>query len=116
MDIKIKNIKLVSDNFHARFSVKNKTYIYIISFDKNDDKRYYLYQKSLNIKSMKKCAKLFEGTHNFQNFVSGQRDSYISTILYNPVFNPATACAIFSICASILDTVLFISSGSSEYQ
>ena len=29
---------------------------------------------------MKKCAKLFEGTHNFQNFVSGQRDSYISTI------------------------------------
>ena len=80
MDIKIKKIKLVSDNFHARFSVKNKTYIYIISFDKNDDKRYYLYQKSLNIKSMKKCAKLFEGTHNFQNFVSGQRDSYTSTI------------------------------------
>lgn len=80
IDIKVKNIKSVSDDFHARFSVKNKTYIYIISFNKKDDKRYYLYQKSLNINNMKKCAKLFEGTHDFQNFVSGHRDNYTSTI------------------------------------
>ena len=29
---------------------------------------------------MKKVSKLFLGTHDFQNFVSGYRDSYLSTI------------------------------------
>ena len=36
----------------------------------------------LNIKEMKKCAKLFIGAHNFKNFVSGTRDNY-DCIIYD---------------------------------
>ena len=66
-DIKIKKCHLVADSFHARYSVKNKTY-------------YYQIKRKLNYNKMKDVSKLFIGTHDFRNFVSGYRDDYISTI------------------------------------
>lgn len=79
-DIKVKKIKRVDSGFHARFSVKSKRYVYKITFRKNDDSRYYLYQRDLDINKMKECSKLFVGTHDFRNFVSGYREDYTTTI------------------------------------
>ena len=80
-DIKIKAIKKVNDDFHARHSVKEKTYIYKISLFKELDKNYYLnIYANLDIKKMREASKLFIGTHDFKNFVSGERLDYTSTI------------------------------------
>ncbi len=77
--IHINDCKIVNDNFHARFDVKRKTYIYIINTGNYDplinDYTYNLNRK-LNIRLMKKAAKLFCGEHSLQNFVSGKRDNY----------------------------------------
>ena len=76
-NIKIKKVMNVSDDFHSRFSVVKKHYMYKISFNKkNYNSDYVLYSRKLNIKEMKKAAKCFIGIHNFQNFVSGTRDKY----------------------------------------
>ena len=79
--IVIKDCKIVSNDFHARFDVKEKTYIYKINNgESNPLYQSYMYQiqKELNLKKMKKCCKLFIGAHNFEYFVSGKRynDNY----------------------------------------
>lgn len=93
-DLKILSIKLVHDDFHSRFSVKEKHYSYKISFNQRDKKSLYkYYQKNLDIPLMKKASKLFLGVHNFQNFVSGTRDNYdciIYKIKFTKVFNTLT--------------------------
>lgn len=79
----INSCEIADNNFHARFSVKTKTYMYKINTGKNDPFKadYYLYyDKSLNVKKLKEVAKIFKGIHNFKNFVSGQRDNYESII------------------------------------
>lgn len=86
LDVIIKSCKVVDDNFHARFSVKKKHYSYKISFNKQDfNSEYMYYHKPLNIKKMKEASKEFLGIHNFQNFVSGERDNY-ECIIYKIKF------------------------------
>lgn len=81
-DLKIRKIKKVNDNFHARHSVKNKTYLYKIDLSNKRDNKYYLFCKNnLDIKKMKLASKVFIGFHNFKNFVAGNRIDYTSTIL-----------------------------------
>lgn len=80
-DIKIKKVKYVQDDFHARFSVKNKTYMYKISLNNKGDSNYYLnIYYDIDIKKMKQASKVFIGTHDFEYFVSGKRDNYESTV------------------------------------
>jgi len=80
-DIKVKKINKVDDDFHARYSVKNKTYLYKIDLSNNLDNNYYLcIPYKLNIKKMKEVSKLFLGTHDFRNFVAGVRIDYTGTI------------------------------------
>jgi len=82
IDLKVKKIKKVDSNFHARHSVKTKTYIYKVDLSKKKDENYYCIVKNkLNIKKIKNASKLFIGTYNFKNFVSGERIDYTSTIL-----------------------------------
>lgn len=79
--IKIKRVNVINNDFHARYSVKEKIYIYKLSLDKYDDRNYYgYYYGNIDVKRMQKTAKLFVGTHNFKNFVAGYRDNYESTI------------------------------------
>lgn len=81
-DLKIKKIKSVNENFHARHSVKTKTYLYKIDLENKLDSNYYLSIKNkLDIKKIKLASKLFLGTHNFKNFVAGERLDYTGTIL-----------------------------------
>ena len=77
-DIRIQSIKPVSDDFHARFYAKGKTYIYKIRNAKvsspfNSDLEYTLGQP-LDTQRMVEAAKVFKGKHNFQNFNSKEED------------------------------------------
>ena len=70
-DIHVLNVKKVSEKFHARFSVKSKTYEYLINVGEYDVfKEGYVYQchYKLDIDLIKKCAELFMGTHDFSSF------------------------------------------------
>lgn len=72
--ISVKKIMKVSDQFHARFSVVLKTYVYQIYLgEKNPfyNNYAYWYPYELNIKKMKEASKLFLGYHDYRNFVSG---------------------------------------------
>ena len=83
--IYVKKVEEVDPDFHARFNVKQKEYIYKINIGEyNPIEVDYIYQynKELNIDKMKEAIKLFEGTHNFKSFASADdiRDNYERTI------------------------------------
>lgn len=70
-DIYIKDVTLVSDDFHARFSVTSKRYDYCIQTGEYDVFTYpYVLQlnKPLDIEKMRECAELFVGEHDFTSF------------------------------------------------
>lgn len=86
--IYITNIEIVADDFHPRFNVLKKEYIYKINLGSYNPLEYdYLYEPNyqLDINKMMECAKLFIGIHNFRNFTSGQRDNY-ECIIYDIEF------------------------------
>ena len=71
-DIYVKNIEMVSDDFHARFNAIGKEYIYIINMGEyNPIERNYVYQfcKKLDVVAMERGIKYLEGEHNFKSFV-----------------------------------------------
>lgn len=80
--------RIVNNDFHARFNVKEKTYTYIInmgSYDVIKQDYVYNYCYSLDVKSMKKASKYLLGKHSYKVFVSGERDNYNSEI-YDIIF------------------------------
>lgn len=80
-DIKIKKVKYVDNDFHARFSVKKKIYIYKLLVKKNYKSNYVgVYHYNLDYKKICEASKLFIGPHNFKNFVAGYRDDYEAII------------------------------------
>lgn len=81
-EIIINKIKRVPDDFHARFNAVEKTYTYKIYLGHDSSKVGYYYQINYDLDSrkMKGVAKLLEGSHDYHNFVSGDRDDYHSTI------------------------------------
>lgn len=84
-DIYIKSIEVVDDNFHARFCVVHKEYIYKINVGEyNPLEMNYIYQynKELNISNMKKACRYLVGTHDFKSFTKtgDQKDNYVKTI------------------------------------
>ena len=81
----ISNCEIVDKMFHARHDVKEKEYCYHISLGEYDPLcNDYMLQLDydLDIKKIKKVAKLFLGIHNFKKFVSGYRESY-NAIIYD---------------------------------
>lgn len=81
--VRFLDCKVVSDDFHARFMVREKTYRYVINMGEFDPIRHdyiYNYGYNLDIKSMKKASRSLIGKHSYKVFVSGERDSYNSEI------------------------------------
>ena len=70
--IRIQNAEEVEENFHSRYSCKQKTYRYIINNSKEGRAIYrnleYHMPIKLDIKSMEKAIKYFEGEHDFKGF------------------------------------------------
>lgn len=84
-DIYIKRIEAVPDNFHARFNVKKKTYIYKINtgvYDPLTRNYIFQYNKKLNLKNISECIKPFIGEHDFKSFAKSNVEckDYIRTI------------------------------------
>ena len=85
-DIYVKDVKEVDSDFHARFNVKSKEYIYKINLGEyNPIEKDYIYQygKSLDIKAMEEAIKYFIGMHNFKSLVAADdvRDNYDREII-----------------------------------
>ncbi len=82
-DIRVLDCKKVGNDFHARFNVKRKKYVYKINLGDFDclKSRFFLqvYGK-LDIDKMSECAKVFLGYHDFRNFVAGERDNYLMCV------------------------------------
>lgn len=102
--IYIKNIKLVSNDFHARFNVVKKEYIYRMNIGEyNPFLRDYVFQynKSINLNSMQESIKYIVGTHNFKSFTKVNKDitDYTRTI-YSANINQIDDEIIFSFIGS----------------
>ncbi len=71
--IYIKSIKKVNDDFHARYNVLKKEYIYKINMGEYNpiEKDYVLqYCKSINKDLLDKFISIMSGKHNFKSFTS----------------------------------------------
>ena len=82
-DIRVLDIKKVSDDFHARRSALGKKYVYKINLGEYNvflDRYYLQYPYKLDIEMMKKCSKIFLGVHDFKNFTAGERDNYEAVV------------------------------------
>ena len=83
--IHIIDVSLVDDNFHPRYMVKEKTYIYKINMGEyNPIEKDYVNQicKELDVNIIKKEILDFVGTHNFSAFCSNEdkKEDCIRTI------------------------------------
>lgn len=84
-DIHVIKTEVVSDNFHARYLVKEKIYEYKLNMGEyNPCERNYIYQfnKKLNIEKIKEATKYFIGIHDFKAFTPNKdkRNSYVREI------------------------------------
>ncbi|MBQ6840800.1 MAG: tRNA pseudouridine(38-40) synthase TruA [Bacilli bacterium] len=82
-DLRIKSVMKVKESFHARKSAKKKEYIYKINlgaYQSSLNDYYHQPRYKLDISLMKDAADYLLGTHDFHNFVAGERDDYVTTI------------------------------------
>lgn len=85
-DIYVKSVEKVSDDFHARFNVRAKEYIYKINMGEyNPIELDYVYQynNKLNVAEIERALKYLEGTHNFKSFTKAndEKEDYVRTII-----------------------------------
>lgn len=85
-DIYVKNVEVVEEDFHARFNVKAKEYIYKINMGEYNpiEKDYvYQYNKKLDVVAMERALKYLEGTHDFKSFTKAddEKDDFVRTIV-----------------------------------
>lgn len=86
-DIFIKDIIKVKDDFHARFNVKKKIYVYKLNvgiYNPIDRNYIYQYNKELDVNKMLEASAYLIGEHNFKAFTKTDitKEDYIRTI-YN---------------------------------
>jgi len=78
-DIHVLEVKHVSRDFHARYSVKKKTYEYLINLGEYDvflrGRAYQCFYK-LDVDLMREGAKLFLGEHDFTSFNTSSLKEY----------------------------------------
>lgn len=81
--INILECEIVSNDFHARHSALGKKYVYKIwtgDYSPLFYDYYLMYDKTIDIKKLEECAKVFIGKHDFHNFVAGERINYNNEI------------------------------------
>lgn len=109
-DIIFKDCEIVTEDFHARYSIKGKWYRYRVSLDHfvNPFKRYYTghFAYPVDVEKMQAAAKDLLGTHNFTSFAAsgGQIIDKVRTMYYvNVEKNEAENEIIFDfICSGFL--------------
>lgn len=75
-DIRVINAEQASNNFHARFFAKTKTYMYIIDchevFNPIFESNFYQYNKPIDLEKIIKVSQNFIGTKNFLSFSTSE--------------------------------------------
>ena len=74
-DIYIKSVVFEKEDFHPRFDVKQKTYLYKINLGEyNPFERDYVYQlnKNIDLDKFIQASKLFIGKHDFRCFCANE--------------------------------------------
>ena len=84
-DMHVHKVEIVNDDFHPRYMVKNKIYMYVINMGEyNPLERNYVLElnRKLDIQKMKTAIKDFIGVHDFECFTSAEaeKDSYVREI------------------------------------
>lgn len=81
--IYVDDIFVVRDEFHARYNVKKKEYVYLINLGKYNPcmvNYAFQYNKGFDLTKLRKAIKLLSGTHDFASFTSGKYDDYIRNV------------------------------------
>ncbi|MDE5767236.1 MAG: tRNA pseudouridine(38-40) synthase TruA [Malacoplasma sp.] len=97
-NIYVKNVSLTENSFNARFSIKSKTYLYLINigefnlFRKNYE---YQYNKFLDIKRVKDILNLFVGTKDFLSFSTSSLENTVRTIRWIKIYKVKKRIFIF---------------------
>lgn len=77
-DIAVKACKIVSNDFHARYNVKSKEYLYIVNNAPVRDaflaNYSFYYHKNIDAEYLNREAKAFIGSHDFSGFCSVKSD------------------------------------------
>lgn len=75
-DIRVLNTAISNEDFHARFSARERHYKYIISPQCTALDRYRVWQiyQDLNFPAMQEAAGIFLGEHDFTSFCSAQAE------------------------------------------
>lgn len=84
--IYIKDVKEVDNDFHARFNVIKKEYVYKINVGEYNPlmvEYIYQYNNQLDIGLMNQAIKYLEGTHDFKSFTkdSEGKEDFVRTII-----------------------------------
>ena len=81
--IYVDDVLVVRDEFHARYSVKKKEYVYLINLGKYNPcmvNYVFQYNKGFDLIKLRKAIKLLSGTHDFESFTSGKYDDYVRNV------------------------------------
>lgn len=101
-DIYFKEMEVVNEEFHSRFSAKSKTYRYIINTKERNvilDKLIYNFSRNLDVEKIKEGINVFIGTHSFHNFCTNNEGDYIRTI-YSFTLEEKEGYLIFNVTGS----------------
>ena len=118
LPIAILNVEKVEDDFHARFSAKQRIYQYLIinrrpplTFQRQ---LAWVIYKSLDIEKIKKAAPFFEGKHDFNAFrsIDCQSSTSVKTIDYCSVLNDQELITILVAAKSFLHSQVRIMIGT----
>jgi len=84
-DIAIKNINLVPDDFHARYSAISRTYSYLITKNKNPIliDRAWFFDKTINTQLIKDNLSTLMGIHDFSAFAKKMPISNYNCNIYD---------------------------------
>ncbi|MEA1987217.1 MAG: tRNA pseudouridine(38-40) synthase TruA [Candidatus Marinimicrobia bacterium] len=76
-DIRIRKVGIANTDFHSRFSAIERTYKYNILLGNDIFTKDYSWQLNYNIdiKKLKKCAKIIKGEHDFTAFCNAKSDA-----------------------------------------
>jgi tRNA pseudouridine38-40 synthase len=98
LDIRVKKIKPVKSDFHARHSAKSKTYKYVLAKKPSTafSKNYEVYIPNLNIEAMNDALPHFLGTHDFKGFCQYVKDKPTSKTIYKATFKETKKHYIFT--------------------
>lgn len=91
--IYIKNVEIVPENFHSRFSIKSKTYAYIIntsSFNIFRTRYEYQYNKEIDINKLKYIINYFVGKKDYRSFSTSDLENSVRKINWVKILKSKT--------------------------